>query len=606
LADWLLNELGIHDSPVALPELDDLHAWNMRLKDSRLKAWASFKGRLSHKTWEYLTAHQSASSIPPDRVTTLTKDLKNALAGSCLYDANYAHINLRAETQRLLDQKPSQGDDLERLNRMLLEDAYLQLVMGRDAKHPGEEELNTLISVCNSLVFGKKIPPVTAVEKTTLLNEEVRDRLLNNLRNPKSAKKDNKVHHSEAFLNRHTVNLVLERLPGLPTGAGKAAYWSRQISVIAYRRWTRLPWLFWLTSFLVGVPLARLAIWAWLDTFVVRSGEPFNFAGTSTWPAEFIRYGVLALSIFVIIKTQRTLTRCALNVTRNYRLDLPVTKGWSLWPSEPPVTEGVIDANELWDEYRRTGGWPMRLLRVVLGVVIYGCFGFALSGMTDLPITPLRGDKLLFWDFWLLLLAVMAFLFVTLWIVDTALLCAWFIRRLSLAPTRYPRATLDHFAQQRSVDDAELLEEWIDMQMIADLTEPVGRLVYWPFMAVFLMLGARNPWWDHWTWHWPLLVIFAINIGLAAAGSIILQQAARKARVAGVQHFEAKVNMKRRESAASVAEHESDQAERLLDEINNLRRGAFVPISKNPLVGALLVNSSGVVLIEVLALIFSK
>ena len=138
------------------------------------------------------------------------------------------------------------------------------------------------------------------------------------------------------------------------------------------------------------------------------------------------------------------------------------------------------------------------------------------------------------------------------------------------------------------------------------ISEPVGRSIYWPCIAVLLMLVARNPWWDNWPWHWPLVLIFCVNIGLAAASSIILQRAASAARRNGIQRLKEKLNEKRRKLAGSVIEHESSQAELLIDEINNLQRGAFAPISKNPLVGALLLNSSGLVLVQILVTFFSK
>jgi hypothetical protein len=227
--------------------------------------------------------------------------------------------------------------------------------------------------------------------------------------------------------------------------------------------------------------------------------------------------------------------------------------------------------------------------------------------MVGVPfVSPIRGPVLKHLDFPFLLLAVIAMLFVTFWMIDAAGLCAWFVRRLSKSPTGYSKATLETFKQERSIDDSALLKEWIDLQIIADLTEPVGRLVYWPFVAVLLMLVARNPWWDNWTWPWPLVVIFGINLVLAATSSIVLQRTALRARQIGVARLREKVTEKQRQAASSLVEHESVQAKVLLDEIGALRRGAFVPIDRNPLVGALLVNSSGAVIIELLAMIFAK
>jgi hypothetical protein len=43
-----------------------------------------------------------------------------------------------------------------------------------------------------------------------------------------------------------------------------------------------------------------------------------------------------------------------------------------------------------------------------------------------------------------------------------------------------------------------------------------------------------------------------------------------------------------------------------LEELSALQRGAFAPLSKNPLVGALLANSSGLVVLQILAMLFEK
>ena len=226
--------------------------------------------------------------------------------------------------------------------------------------------------------------------------------------------------------------------------------------------------------------------------------------------------------------------------------------------------------------------------------------------MAPEPVSPIRGDLLMHLEFPLLLGSVFAYLMVTLWMIDTAVLASWFIGRLSRAPTRYPETTLRKFTRERALDDDSLVGEWIDLQLIADLTEPIGKLVYWPFLALLLMIVSRNPWLDHWTWHWPLVITFILNMGLAAASYIILQRAASRAREIGVGNLKTKVNEKHREAAASVAEHESNQAELLLQEIHDLRRGAFAPLSKNPLVGALLVNSSGAILVEIVAQSYLK
>ena len=59
-----------------------------------------------------------------------------------------------------------------------------------------------------------------------------------------------------------------------------------------------------------------------------------------------------------------------------------------------------------------------------------------------------------------------------------------------------------------------------------------------------------------------------------------------------------KVNRARQKAARSPEEHQAGQAELFLKEIEELRRGPFAPLWENPLVGAFLLNSSGLVLLE--------
>jgi hypothetical protein len=377
---------------------------------------------------------------------------------------------------------------------------------------------------------------------------------------------------------------------------------------------------------------------AWRESYFVFRGQPFNLTGTSAWPAEFIRFGVIAISVIAVFRVQRALGQSLLRITRAYRfvLDkssltvtwgevansfLNVLKGLLPWTRSkltdrrccspllappPPMPEAEVDADELWNEYTRIRHWKARLVRVGLCVGFYFCAGFALAKLTGMPFRPIRGPFLLTWDFWILLLAVTAMVFVTFWMIDAARLCASFIERLSHRPTRYSPSTLARFAQQRAIGDTGLMEDWIDLQVTADLTEPVSRLVYLPFILLLLMLLARNPLWGHWPWPWSLVAIFGLNTALAAASSIILQRAAHNAREKAIEKLRERVSQKERKAAPSTAAHESSQAKQLLEEIKHLRRGAFAPLSQNPLVGALLLNSSGAVLFQVLAKLLSK
>jgi hypothetical protein len=194
--------------------------------------------------------------------------------------------------------------------------------------------------------------------------------------------------------------------------------------------------------------------------------------------------------------------------------------------------------------------------------------------------------------------------------MDATRLCRWLIERLSEAPTRYPEATREHFQQLRGgLRNPDILNEWLDLQLIAELTERIGRLIYYPFIVFFVLLLARNNWWDRWPWSVPLLVIFALNLAFAAGSGIILQRSARRARDLGLASLEEKLNRLRGAGARTDKEkeqHEVSQAEKLLDEIRNLRAGAFGSFWENPILGALLVPSGGTAAIEILSYLMGR
>jgi hypothetical protein len=187
--------------------------------------------------------------------------------------------------------------------------------------------------------------------------------------------------------------------------------------------------------------------------------------------------------------------------------------------------------------------------------------------------------------------------------MDSARLCRWFIEHLSEAPSRYPKATREFFSSIRGGTPAHLLDEWIDLQLIAELTERVGRLIYFPFIVFFLLLLSRNQWFDLWPWSASLIVIFSLNLALAAGGLIILQRSAKRSRVQAVVRLQTKLDRLREAVAVTEtqkAQKALGQAEKLLDEIQELDTGAFAGFWQNPLVGALLVPSGGTAIIELI------
>ena len=190
--------------------------------------------------------------------------------------------------------------------------------------------------------------------------------------------------------------------------------------------------------------------------------------------------------------------------------------------------------------------------------------------------------------------------------MDTVRLCRWFIQHLSAAPTEYPRATTDHFSRLRGDLERQYLDEWIDTQLIAELTERVGRLVYYPSIVFFLLLLSCNGWWGCWSLPWPIIIILGCPLLLAVSSVVVLQNTARKAKRDAEATLEAKVHRLQAITAESPAKNNANQAEKLLEEIRHLRRGAFVPFWENPVLGAVLLPSGSTAVFQMLVWVMGR
>ena len=401
-------------------------------------------------------------------------------------------------------------------------------------------------------------------------------------------------------------------------------------------------WSSWIGLLLFIVLLGLLLIAAQRASLPGSGGEPLLFfAGISVWPTTLLRLIAIGLAVFFLGRSYDSLRTGILTLSRSYRLPLVAkATGFFKWrlPSTPPPG-AAVDAATIWERYQQLGRFWQRLFRVLPPFAAYVAFCCGLAGwIGDLPYyTPARGLASFAWSNVVLLVAVFISLFLAFWIIDAACLCRWFIERFSESPTRYPKSCLRFFAKQRGLEprpdaragktalpvkpdtdqgqgpavaerDADenesILAEWIDMQLIAELTRRVGQLVYFPFIVFFVLIVSRNNVFDRWSWPVSLVVIFSLNLSLCVASMVILRNAALKARDTSLENLRARVAAVQQEAAANPKANQAAVGQRLLKELETLDKGAFAPLWDNPLVGAILIPSGGSVLIEVLSHVF--
>jgi hypothetical protein len=282
------------------------------------------------------------------------------------------------------------------------------------------------------------------------------------------------------------------------------------------------------------------------------------------------------------------------------------------------------DAQKLWCEYAHLSRTDNQFLRVGARSILYALFGwtlFELLGGTATP--PARGDGSHAVDALVRVGSVGLQIVLIFYVVDVTRLCEVFSRKLAGDGTPWPADVRRHFAAKRRVDEEDV-GDWLDIRVIAERTDVVGRLILPPFIVLALMILSRISYFDRWDWPPALVLIFALNSVYAVACALVLRRTAERARRDVLRRLNAKfVRLKRRVNDADLDARKDDpvvtwggagpadaktlrevvrvdnaaraeQVKLLIDEIAAIRQGAFAPWSQNPLVAAVLIPTGGI------------
>jgi hypothetical protein len=314
----------------------------------------------------------------------------------------------------------------------------------------------------------------------------------------------------------------------------------------------------------------------------------------------------------------------------------------SLWRPKVVLAGGGIDGSRLWSEYcLRLRNWP-RFGRLVLSVIVLAIVLWlvnkAIGG--SIPVIPARGagDRdLIEVTMYLHGFAVASLLV----LVGDATILTWrFITVLRRGRTVYPRATVRHFAAELGPDlrdaaarpivpqiverqafpeaDAKpatdgagvqtdgssrnsLLDDWIDVRLLAEHTAAIGPLIVFPFILVALMVVARSQLFDNWQIGGSVLFVLVLYVLWAVAIAFLLNLGAEVARRRAIDSMEA--DLLWLQGAGPGASKLAERFPTLIEQVRNMRKGAFAPFFEQPLVQAILVplgGAGGIQLIEFL------
>lgn len=306
------------------------------------------------------------------------------------------------------------------------------------------------------------------------------------------------------------------------------------------------------------------------------------------------------------------------------------------WQAEDPQR---VDVRRLWHQYLRRGSRQPRALRVLvgyvatLGVVVALFLAFSDGALPELPVRGLEHRRLVGLT---LAACLLGLPLVVVAVGDATLLASRFFQLLGAARSLYPAATVRRFADALGAQHAplwrqpiearpeerghatasalvpalasgaaaapnslaqslgkphhSLLDDWIDVQLVARRSAHIAPLVVAPFVVLALLVVGRSRLFDSWSLTLPIAVAASAYLLGAIVLALWLKRTAEQARSRALASMAADLRWLGGETALKDL---VEPFKRLVAAVENEKRGAFAPLFEQPLLKALLVPLGG-------------
>ena len=394
----------------------------------------------------------------------------------------------------------------------------------------------------------------------------------------------------------------------------------------------------------VALLLIVVAAWVWVAwpraaKEICLDCEPVTWLqGVSAWPSHLIHLLALVTILCCLdVAWSDTLRRMKLDSIW-LRLPPPLTQRiprdglrsvlntWFnhisilTWRRDKSISN---DFEALWAAYGSRGESVPRAARTLIWygvtVVLMALVFFALSE-GQIPEVPVRGDDhrqlvraTLYAILLLLPLLVVA-------VADATVLAFCFIRHLNSGRTVYPPPTVEKFAHslgeqqaglwlrrikakpadrlgslattgEATFDVHTLLDDWIDVQVVARRTESVSKLVIGPFVVLALIVVARSRLFDNWSLTPAIAIATCFYLTWLIVLASLLKIAAEMTRKRALRSMNADLRWLAGSPPETLVLVEPFK--RLIAAVEGNQIGAFAPFFEQPLLKAILVPLGG-------------
>jgi hypothetical protein len=353
--------------------------------------------------------------------------------------------------------------------------------------------------------------------------------------------------------------------------------------------------VFWVAC---GAPIIVLGVAAFAQSGSAAD-EPLAFlSGISIWPTEMLRLIVVMLAVHFMIKAGIDLRSNERKLTDLYRFNpLPLTRfrwadlgvgleQWHTSRAKTPRPKATFSAEEAWHFYLRRNRFWARFIRIAILVTLYAMFSFCLLSLFPRSIPPARGEMAFQFDAVVLFLSTISAMILSFYVVDAIGLSSNFIRMFAREVTKWKSGVVRASHRNPPLSDEEL-SAYHEIFFVAERTQVVARLIWYPLVALSLLFVARCSFFDNWSWPISLVVIFVINAAWPIGSAVLLRRAAEQLREAALSNLQL-LRIKGR-----AIEGKREMFDELIAEIRSLKKGAFAPLTEQPFIRAIIVPSGG-------------
>jgi hypothetical protein len=329
------------------------------------------------------------------------------------------------------------------------------------------------------------------------------------------------------------------------------------------------------------------------------TGEPFSWtAGVSVWPSELLRFLVVIFSLVMLGKGLRDLANNSDAIGKGFLFkDDSDHHRFSLktfWTNlqrvyHPTATRTATTVDQAWSWSREAGKPSQRVARTILLFLLYLAIMWPLGHwvLNEDMIHPCRGWLSCAVDSVMTLSSVVLVVLLNLAILDAVMLCRRWIGWVTVSTGGWSDQVQEKYLREYGLGQEQKaefskLKYLAAIDLIGQRTSVVNRLIRYPFIALLIMVAARNDYFDVWNYPSILIAAWSLNVALALMGAFLLYQSAIKAKAAML----AKLSRQMVQALGTGADHDVrvKQIEHIIDEVEANEQGAFVPFYQQPVI----------------------